>query len=154
ERRDRLAADEATFKAAREQALRTRRHQTAPPAAIEAIAAAASLPFDEGCRRERALSAACVRSEQARAMVYAFLAERGVARVPGLRRGETAAETSMVAVVGAGTMGAGIAMACANAGLTVTLSDVVEAALEKGLATIRSNYQRSVERGRLTQDAV
>ncbi|HEY5906457.1 MAG TPA: enoyl-CoA hydratase-related protein, partial [Vicinamibacteria bacterium] len=77
--------------AARERAEKARRHQTAPLAVIEAIAAAATLPFDEGCRRERALSLACVRSEQARAMVHGFFAERDAARGAGISAGVAAA---------------------------------------------------------------
>ena len=145
--------NEALVAGARETARKTRRHQTAPLAAIDAIAAAASLPFAEGCRRERTLSLACVRSEQARAMVYGFLAERSSARVPGVSA-TPAAEIEEVAVIGAGTMGAGITMACANAGLRVSLSDGSQEALERGIATIRRNYQSSVERGRLTAAAV
>ncbi len=156
ERADRLG-DAATtaplLEAGREQARRTRRHQSAPLRAVEAIAAAAALDFEAGCRRERELSLACVRSAEARAMVHAFLAERGVGRVPGLSRSAAAPEVATVAIVGAGTMGAGIAMACANAGLAVSLGDVSAAALERGLSTIRTSYQRSVERGRLTADA-
>jgi 3-hydroxyacyl-CoA dehydrogenase len=154
ERSDRLAgADPSLFEAARAEALRTRRHQTAPLLLIQAIEAAATLPFEAGRLRERELSLESVRSQQARAMVHGFFAERGVARVPGLRRSE-AAQVKTVAVVGAGTMGAGIATACANAGLAVSLSDASPEALERGLLTIRSNYKRSLERGRLTAQDV
>ena len=128
------AALDGLLAAAREKARKTRRHQTAPLAAIEAIAAAATLPFDEGCRRERALSLACVRSEQARAMVHGFFAERDAARGAGdLDAAERRPRSSEVAVVGAGTMGTGIAMACANAGLRVSLADTAPEALERGL---------------------
>jgi len=137
--------------AARERARKTRRHQTAPLAAIDAIAAAATLPFDEGCRRERALSRECVRSEQARAMVHGFFAERDAARGVATSSGAGPIEMNEVAVVGAGTMGTGIAMTCANAGLRVTIADTAPEALEHGLATIRRNYQSSVERRRLTE---
>ena len=136
--------------AARDKARKTRRHQTAPLAAVDAIAAAATLPFDEGCRRERALSLECVRSEQARAMVHAFFAERDAARGVATSSGTGAIEIHEVAVVGAGTMGTGIAMTCANAGLRVSIADTAPEAVEHGLATIRRNYQSSVERGRLT----
>jgi 3-hydroxyacyl-CoA dehydrogenase len=140
--------------AAREKAWKTRRNQTAPLAAVEAIAAASRLPFDEGCRRERALSLACVRSEQARAMLHGFFAERDAARTTATSASLAATEIHEVAVVGAGTMGAGIAMACANAGLRVSLADTTPEAFERGLATIRRNYQSSVERGRLTAAVV
>jgi 3-hydroxyacyl-CoA dehydrogenase len=155
ERSDRLgAAGPPLFEAARAEAMRTRRHQTAPLLVIQAIEAAATLPWDAGLRRERELSLESVRGPQARAMVHGFFAERGVGRVPGLMRSDSAAEPKTVAIVGAGTMGAGIATTCANAGLTVSLSDSSPAALERGMATIRSNYRRSLERGRLTEHDV
>ena len=113
-----------------------------------------TLPFDEGCRRERAISLACVRSDQARALVHAFFAERNVARVPGLPKDARVADIKAVAIIGAGTMGAGIAMACANAGLRVTLSDIAPEAVERGLAAIRRNYESSVTRGRLSAGTV
>jgi 3-hydroxyacyl-CoA dehydrogenase len=150
DRSDRLGTpDPSLFEGARAEARRSRRHQTAPLLAIQAIEATPSLPFESGRRRERELSLESVRSDQARAMVHGFFAERGVARIPGLRQ-SAKEELRAVAVVGAGTMGAGIATACANAGLTVSLSDSSPAAVERAMNTIRSNYRRSVERGRLT----
>jgi 3-hydroxyacyl-CoA dehydrogenase len=143
----------ALLEQGRETARRTRRQQTAPLAVLDALEAAA-LPFAEGSRRERELSLASVRSQQGRALVHAFFAERGVARVPGLPRELRSAELQRAAVVGAGTMGAGIAMACANAGLDVSLGDVDAASLERALATIRRNYQSSLDRGRLSAEAV
>jgi 3-hydroxyacyl-CoA dehydrogenase len=157
EREDRLgpATDAARLvEEGRERARVSRPRQTAPLAVVDAIEAAATLPFEEGSRRERALSLACVRSEQARAMVHAFLAERAAARGPGLSRTAPLAEIASVAVVGAGTMGATIAMAFANAGLTVSLGDVSPKALERALGTIRGSYQRSRDRGRLAAAAV
>ena len=156
ERGDRIgdaASNEPHFAAARAQARRTRAHQTAPLAAIQAIAAAATLPFDEGCRQERALARGCVRSEQARAMLHGFLAERGAARLPGLATNGRPAAVEHVAILGAGTMGAAIAMACANAGLRVSLSDGSTEALTRGFSTIQRSYQSSVDRGRLTAAA-
>jgi 3-hydroxyacyl-CoA dehydrogenase len=157
DRFDKLGTAESNaplFAKGREVARNTRRHQTAPLAAIEAIEAAATLPFDEGCRRERAISIACVRSDQGRALVHAFFAERNVAKVPDLPKDAPVSEIKGVAIVGAGTMGAGIAMACANAGLRVTLTDVGPEAVDRGLAAIRRNYESSVTRGRLSAEAV
>jgi 3-hydroxyacyl-CoA dehydrogenase len=147
------ASNEPLFAAAREQARKMRAHQTAPLAAIQAIAAAATLPFDEGCRHERALALGCVRSEQARAMLHGFLAERSAARLPGLAASGKPAAIEQVAILGAGTMGASIAMACANAGLRVSLSDGSTEALTSGFSTIQRSYQSSVDRGRLTAAA-
>jgi 3-hydroxyacyl-CoA dehydrogenase len=145
---ERLLAD------ARATARRTRRHQTAPLAAIEALGAGAMLPWEEGRRRERALAVESVRSPQARAMVHGFLAERATARAPGLSKDAAGAEIETVAVVGAGTRGGGIAMACANAGLAVSLGDSTPEALERGLAAVRARYQSSVDRGRLSAGAM
>ena len=157
DRADKLGTAESNaplFAKGREMARNTRRHQTAPLRAIEAIEAAVTLPFDEGCRRERAISLECVRSDQARALVHAFFAERNVAKVPGLPKDARVADIKAVAIIGAGTMGAGIAMACANAGLQVTLSDIAPEAVERGLAAIRRNYESSVTRGRLSAGTV
>src|SRR5262249_18005189 len=114
------------------------------------IEAAATLPFDEGCRRERELVLQAVSSEPCKALMHAFLAERAVSKVPGLPKDVQATEIETVAIVGSGTMGAGIALACGNAGMRVVLSDVDQARVDAGLATIRRNYDSSVKRGRLT----
>ena len=153
ERRDKLpAASElpAMVAAAHELAKKVRRHQHAPAAAIAAVAAAATLPFDEGCRRERELFYELIKSGQARAMIYAFFAERAVAKVPGVGKDIAVPPVSTVAIVGAGTMGSGIAMACANAGITVVLTDTEQAGLDRAMATIRKNYDGSVKKGRFT----
>ena len=86
--------------------------------------------------------------------MHAFFAERNVAKVPHLPKDAPVSEIKEVAIIGAGTMGAGIAMACANAGLRVTLGDVGPEAVDRGLATIRRNYQSSITRGRLSAEAV
>ncbi len=147
------AMNERVFQAARAAAPQARRHQVAPLAAIAAIEAATTLPFAAGCRRERELFAECVRSEPCKALVHAFLAERGVSKVAGVPDASEATPIGKVAIVGAGTMGGGIAMACANAGLGVTLIDVNRERVDAGLAGIRRNYQGSVSRGRLTAEA-
>jgi 3-hydroxyacyl-CoA dehydrogenase len=147
--------------AGRDLARRIRRNQTAPLAAIDAIAAAVSLPLMEGCAREHELAEQCVRSEQCRALVHLFFAERAVSRLPDGSgsggRDRTARGTpgpvEQVAIVGAGTMGVGIAIACANAGLRVTLSDVTREAIDRGLLAVERNYATSVDRGRITADA-
>jgi 3-hydroxyacyl-CoA dehydrogenase len=140
--------------AGRELAQKTRRLQTAPPRALEAIEAAATLPFEEGCRRERAISLECTASDQAKALIHVFFAERGVAKVPGVDKTAPVAPVATVAIVGAGTMGGGIAMACANAGLSVLLNDQDRAAIDRGMATIQKNYQISVSRGRSAPELV
>jgi 3-hydroxyacyl-CoA dehydrogenase len=143
----------AMLEAGRALAAKVRRHLDAPLVAVDAIGAAATLPFDQGCRVERELFFRVAASEQAKALIYAFFAERAVAKVPGLPKHE-AAPVASVAVIGAGTMGGGIAMACANAGLHVTLTDTAPALLDRGLATVTRNYETSVARGRLTAEEV
>ena len=111
------AADPAIFSAAREQARKKWRGQTAPLAAIEAVEAAAKCTFSDGLNHEAELFDQCVRSPQSKALIYAFLAERAVAKIPGITSSTPAYDIAHAAIVGAGTMGAGIAMAFANAGI-------------------------------------
>ena len=158
ERADRLgtpAENVLRFASGRELAVKVRPHQPAALAAVDAIEAAATLPFDEGCRRERELFfTRCVRTNECRALVHAFVAERAVARVPDVPKDTPVTPINEVAIIGAGTMGSGIAMACANAGLAVVLSDVGADRLQAGAATIRKNYGSSIKRGRLTEQQV
>ena len=142
------------FAAAVEQAKRTRRHQTAPLTAIEAIEAATKLPFDRGCQKERELAVAGIRGEQARAMIHAFFAERAVGKLPGIGPEVKPYDIRSIAIIGAGTMGGGIAMACANAGIPVRIKEVSQEALDRGIATVRKNYRSSVQKGRFSQQVM
>jgi len=126
----------------------------APQAAIDAIEAGLQLGFDAGSARERELFADCVTSNESRALRHLFFAERDVVKVPGVPKETAARVITSAAIVGAGTMGGGIAMAYANAGIPVLLKDVDDAALDRGLATIRANYQSAVAKGRITPDAL
>jgi 3-hydroxyacyl-CoA dehydrogenase len=103
-------------------------------------------------RREREIFFECLRSDQCKALVHAFFAERAVARVPDVPKETPATPIASVAIIGAGTMGSGIATACANAGLQVVLADVDRAAVDRGMAGIRRNYESSVKRGRYTPE--
>lgn len=123
----------------------------APAAAIEAIRGALTLPVDQGRKRERELFMKLVAGEQSRAQRYLFFAEREALKIPGLARDSKPREIKSVAVIGAGTMGGGIAMAFANAGLPVTVIEADEQALQRGFDTITKNYRTSVERGGLQQ---
>ena len=105
--------------------------------AAEAIAAALTLPFDQGSALERELFAECVLSVESRALRHLFFAERDAARPPGLSPGAHVSTVNSTAVIGAGTMGVGIAMCYASGGIPVLLNDVNAAALEHGLASIR-----------------
>jgi 3-hydroxyacyl-CoA dehydrogenase len=125
----------------------------APCAAIDAIKAAIALSFEAGSAVERELFADCLMSTASRALVHLFFAEREAAKVPGVPRNTPARDVRQAAIVGAGTMGGGIAMTYANAGIPVRLKDVDEAALARGIAAIRRNYESSVSKGRMTADA-
>jgi 3-hydroxyacyl-CoA dehydrogenase len=157
ERNEKLGTPEANaplYEAGRVLAAKVRRGALAPRKAIEAIEAAVALPFAAGCRRERELFAECVASDQARALIHVFFAERGVTKIPGIAKDTAARPIARVAIVGAGTMGGGIAMACANAGIDVLLRDTEQSALDRGMETIRRNYDISVARGRFTPQGV
>ncbi|HEY2945802.1 MAG TPA: enoyl-CoA hydratase-related protein, partial [Vicinamibacteria bacterium] len=126
--------------AARAALAKTARGVRAPLAAVDAIEAALTMDFDAGSARERELFAECVVSTESRALVHLFFAEREAAKVPGVPKDTKAREVQRAAVLGAGTMGGGIAMTYANAGIPVLLKDVDQPALQRGLATIRKNY--------------
>ncbi|HEY4359455.1 MAG TPA: 3-hydroxyacyl-CoA dehydrogenase NAD-binding domain-containing protein [Bryobacteraceae bacterium] len=139
------------FAAGREQARKTRRNMTAPLVVIEALEAAATLPFPEGCKKERELVRGCLASDQCRALIHTFFAERAVSKVAGVTKETPVANITTAAIIGAGTMGGGIAMACANAGIAVRIKDSDQAALDRGMATVRKNYESSVKKGRFPQ---
>jgi 3-hydroxyacyl-CoA dehydrogenase len=136
-----------------ELARKVKKNQIAPLKAIAAIRGAATLPFEQGCARERQLFHECATSEQCRALIHAFFAERAIAKIPGVSKQDPAPPVNKVFVVGAGTMGRGIAMACANAGIPVTLRDTSQDAINAGMAAIAKTYESSVQRGRLTSEA-
>jgi 3-hydroxyacyl-CoA dehydrogenase len=126
----------------------------APLAAVNAIDAGLRNSFDAGSIRERELFAECVVSTESKALRHLFFAERDVAKVPDVPKDTPTRDIRRAAVVGAGTMGGGIAMTYANAGIPVLLKDVDEAALERGLATIRRNYDVTMSKGKMTADQV
>jgi 3-hydroxyacyl-CoA dehydrogenase len=126
----------------------------APFAAIAAVEAALSMPFDEGSLRERELFADCVVSTESRALRHLFFAEREASKVTDVTPATPALEVRQAAVLGAGTMGGGIAMCYANAGIPVLLKEADDAALERGMAVIRKNYESSVAKGKLSADAL
>src|SRR3984957_9581345 len=137
------------FDAARKTARQKQRGMIAPLAAIDAVEVATRLAFDEGCEVEKKLFNDCLFSDQSKALVHVFFGEREVAKVPDIPKETPIIPVNSVAVVGAGTMGGGIAMVFANAGISVLLKDADQPALDRGLATIQKNYQSSVKRGRL-----
>ncbi len=146
------AAENATiFAAARAAVSKKQRGLKAPNAAIAAVEAATKLPFEEGCQAEAKLFTDCLFSDQSKALIHVFFGEREVAKIPDVPKETPVIPVNRVAVVGSGTMGGGIAMVFANAGIPVLLKDVDEAALDAGMTRIRKNYASSVQRGRFTQ---
>ena len=135
--------------ARRAQIARTMRNRQSPLALLEAVQAAVEKPFDEGLRVESALSAQLEQATESRALRHLFYAEREVRKIPGLSADVKPRPVQRIGIVGAGTMGGGIAMCFANAGIAVAILDTSQANLDRGLATIRKNYERSVTRGSL-----
>lgn len=154
DRDEKLTADPALFEAARAQARKRRRLEIAPVAAIAAIEAATRLPFDEGLAEEARLFLECLFSTQSKALIHVFFGERTVSKIPGIGKEVTPLPIRRAAVVGAGTMGTGIAMTYLNAGIPVSLKDTDQAALERGVATIRKNHETSATKGRLSPEEV
>src|SRR6202011_713345 len=107
---------------------------------------------EQGCEEEQKLFTKCLYSEQSKALVHVFFGEREVAKIPDVPKETPVIAVNSVGVVGAGTMGGGIAMVFANAGIPVLLKESDPAALERGLGSIQKNYANSVKRGRFTQE--
>jgi 3-hydroxyacyl-CoA dehydrogenase len=147
-------AAKIAFETIRASLEKTARGAHAPYAAVEAIEAGVLHGFDAGSRREIELFADCVLSQESRNLIRLFFAEREAAKVPGVPKETPAAEIRAAAVVGAGTMGGGIAMSYANAGIPVLLKESDQAALDRGLATICKNYETSAAKGKLTPEQV
>jgi len=131
---------------------RSARGYEAPWVAVDCVEAAVDKPFDEGMQFERDAFAKLVVSDQSRALRHAFFAEREVTKIPDVPRETQAAEIRLAAVIGCGTMGGGIAMNFANAGIPVIALELERDALDRGLAIIRKNYAATVAKGRLKQE--
>jgi 3-hydroxyacyl-CoA dehydrogenase len=126
----------------------------APLKCIDAVAAAVGKPFEEGLRTERELFLALMQTPESRALRHAFFAERAAAKIPGIDEKTPPRKIERVAVIGAGTMGGGIAMNFLSAGIPVALLEMNREALDKGVATIRRNYEGSLKKGKLTSEAL
>jgi 3-hydroxyacyl-CoA dehydrogenase len=121
----------------------------APRKCVDAVAAAASMPFDDGLRIERELFEQLVTTPESRALRHAFFAERAATKFPGLGPDTPTRRIERVAVIGAGTMGTGIAMNFLTAGIPVTLLEMSQAALDKGVGAVRKTYEAAAGKGRL-----
>lgn len=126
----------------------------APESIVRCIEAAVNLPFDEGMAVERKLFVELLESRESAAQRYAFFAERAARKVPDVPRDTPLLPIKKVGVIGAGTMGGGISMNFANAGIPVTIVEQKQEALDRGLGIIRKNYERTASKGRLTQEQV
>ena len=144
-------ADPGMFDAMRTSIARKARNQKAPYNCIAAVEAACTLPFDQGVLREAELFKELENTDEARALRYAFFAEREVARIPGLPDNTEVKDIASAAVIGAGTMGGGIAMSFADAGIQVRILEASPEAMARGMERIRNNYATSVKRGSLAQ---
>ena len=131
---------------------RRARGQIAPQSIVDCVEASLTLPFAEGLRIEREKFMECMKSPQSAALRHMFFAEREAAKLHGVSRDTPLREVNKVAVIGAGTMGSGIAMNFANAGMQVVLLEVDDEALARGLGIIDRNYQGGVKRGKLTEE--
>jgi 3-hydroxyacyl-CoA dehydrogenase len=142
---------EAFFDFARGAVAPLARNYPAPGKCIDAVEAAVSKPFDEGIKIERAAFTELLNSTESKALRHVFFAIRAASKIPGVPAGTQQRPVASVAVIGAGTMGGGIAMNFANAGVPVTVLETGQAALDKGLGVVRRNYEGTLKKGRLTQ---
>jgi 3-hydroxyacyl-CoA dehydrogenase len=122
----------------------------APLKCVDAVAAAVSKPFDEGLRYERGLFLQLVQTPESRALRHAFFAERAASKIPDVPDDTPTRSVQSIAVIGAGTMGGGIAMSFLSANVPVTLLEMSQDALDRGVATIQRNYEASVARKKVT----
>ncbi|MBG98777.1 MAG: 3-hydroxyacyl-CoA dehydrogenase [Solibacterales bacterium] len=148
------AANSKIFSALRMQVRKKCHGYMAPLKNIDAVEAATKLPFKEGLVREAEIFEECLFSDQSKALIHAFFGEREVRKIPDVPRDTPTIEIQNAGVIGAGTMGSGIAMTYVNAGIPVRLCEVNQERLDQGMAAIRKNYQRSINRGRFTQEYV
>jgi 3-hydroxyacyl-CoA dehydrogenase len=145
---------EKLFAETRAKVAKEQRGFPAPLRCVDAVEASVKLPIDEGLVLERKIFMELVETTESKALRHAFFAERAAARIPDVPDDIEPLDIDDVAIIGAGTMGGGIAMAFANAGIPVKILDVKPEALERGIATIRKNYAATVAKGRLAQDAM
>lgn len=145
-------ANPSLFEDYRKTMVRRARGLDAPYAAVECVEASLGEDFDAGLQFERETFKRLVVSSQSEALRHAFFVERGGAKVDGLAKDTPVQEIRRAAVIGCGTMGGGIAMNFANAGIPVVVLEAEDSALQKGLGVIRGNYAASVAKGRIAQD--
>ncbi|NIB43644.1 3-hydroxyacyl-CoA dehydrogenase [Pseudomaricurvus alkylphenolicus] len=146
------SAEPELFDRYRKQLAKRKRGQIAPQHIVRCVEAAVTLPMDEGLALERKLFLECKASPQSAAMRHMFFAEREAAKVEGLAKDTPTRDINKVAIIGGGTMGGGIAMNFANVGIPVTLVEISDEAIERGLGIIDKNYSITVSKGKLNED--
>ena len=145
---------QAFLQVARRNVAASSKNYPAPRLCLEAVAGCVELPFDEGLKRERQLFVELMNSPESAALRHVFAAERAATKVPGVTAETPRREIRQVGVIGAGTMGGGISMNFLNAGIPVIILEVQQEALDRGVATIRRNYENTMKKGRLTEAQV
>jgi 3-hydroxyacyl-CoA dehydrogenase len=149
-----LANADGFFQFARNTVRAAAKNFPAPLKCIDAVAAAVAMPYEEGARFEREAFLQLMRTPESRALRHAFFGERAAAKIPDVPEDTQRRRIDGMAVIGAGTMGAGITMNFLSAGIPVALLEMKQEALDKGIATIRRNYESSARKGRLTAQQV
>jgi 3-hydroxyacyl-CoA dehydrogenase len=145
---------EAFIAVARNNVAAACKHFPAPLRCVEAVSQATRLPFDQGMKAEREIFLGLMQTPESRALRHVFAAERAASKIPDVPANTPLRSIAKVGVLGAGTMGGGIAMAMLNAGLPVVLLETKQEALDRGLATMRRNYEGTVKKGRLKPEAM
>ena len=157
ERSDKIAEavkDPEVFDRFRQQNARRLRGFEAPEACIQAVKAAVDLPYAEGVKKERELFTKLVSGDQSKALRHIFFAERQAAKIDDVPKDTPLIPIKKVGILGAGTMGGGIAMNFLSAGIPVTIVEREQAPLERGVGIIRKNYERTAAKGRMTAEQV
>jgi 3-hydroxyacyl-CoA dehydrogenase len=147
-----LPNQEAFFKVTRDTVGAAAKHFPAPLKCVDSVEAAVTKSFNEGLKVEQECFIALVQTTESKALRHYFFGERAASKIPGVPEDTPKRPIKSAAVVGAGTMGGGIAMNFANAGIPVVVLEVNQEMLEKGLATVRRNYENPLKKGRLTQE--
>jgi 3-hydroxyacyl-CoA dehydrogenase len=146
--------DNAFFDGFRKSIARKTKGYFAPERCVQCVEASVNLDFKAGLKRERELFIECQSNPQARALQHMFFAERQISRIPGITKETPRLSIQKVGIIGAGTMGGGIAMNFANAGIETTVLELEQAALDRGLGVVRRNYENTMKKGRLTEAQV
>lgn len=149
-----IPSDSDFFDEFRKTQMRRLKGFEAPEACIEAVKAAIDLPFDAGVKKERELFGKLVSGTQSKALRHVFFAERAAAKIDGIPKDTPVLPIKTVGILGAGTMGGGIAMNFLTAGYPVTILEREQEALDRGVSIIRKNYERSAAKGRFTPEQV